>query len=115
MTIEEVTALVQGEIVAGAEYGDRLVKTVIASDLMSDVLTVRDHDNLLLMTGLCNMQSIRTCEMSDIEMLLVVRGKVVTPEMIELAEDNDMVVITTKLSMFKTAGLLYEAGLASIY
>ena len=93
MTVEEIATLVQGEILGGEEYKSRQVERIFASDLMSDVLTLKDYDNLMLMTGLCNLQSIRTCEMSDIQMILIVRGKVVTPEMLELAEDNDMVIV----------------------
>lgn len=115
MTVEEIATLVQGEFVCGEDFKDRDVTHIIASDLMSDVLTIKDTDNLMLMTGLCNLQSIRTCEMSDIEMMLVVRGKTVTDEMIELAEDNDMVIIKTGFSMYKAAGILYEAGIPSIY
>ena len=100
MTVEEIATLVQGEIIAGTEYKDKKVERVFASDLMSDVLTLKDYDNLMLVTGLCNLQSIRTCEMSDIEIILIVRGKVVTPEMLELAEDNDMVVIRTDFSLY---------------
>lgn len=115
MTVEEIATLVQGEFICGEDFKDRDVTHIIASDLMSDVLTIKDTDNLMLMTGLCNLQSIRTCEMSDIEMMLVVRGKTVTDEMIELAEDNDMVIIKTGFSMYKAAGILYEAGIPSIY
>ncbi len=115
MTIEDVSTLVQGEIICGAEFKDREVGKVFASDLMSDVLTIRDSDGLLLVTGLSNLQSIRTCEMSDIQMILVARGKAVTDEMIELAEDNEMIIIRTDFSMYKTAGILYSAGLPPIY
>jgi hypothetical protein len=91
------------------------VERIFASDLMSDVLTLKDYDNLMLLTGLCNLQSIRTCEMSDIQMILIVRGKEVTPEMLELAEDNEMIVVRTEFSMYKTAGILYGAGIPAVY
>ena len=107
--------MVQGEFVCGEAYKDREVAKVFASDLMSDVLTIKDTEGLLLLTGLCNLQSIRTCEMSDIQLMLVVRGKVVTDEMIELAEDNDMVIVRTTFSLYKTAGILYGAGIPAIY
>ena len=115
MTVREIATLVQGEILGGEEYQDREVERIFASDLMSDVLTLKDYDNLMLVTGLCNLQSIRTCEMSDIEMILVVRDKAVTDEMLELAEDNDMIIVKTKYSMYKTAGILYGAGIPAIY
>ena len=115
MTIEEIINLVQGEILCGDERVKEEVACVFASDLMSDVLTLKDNDGLMLLTGLCNLQSIRTCEMSDINYILIVRGKEVTDDMLELAEDNDMVIIRTKYSMFKTSGILYAAGLPPVY
>lgn len=115
MTVREIATLVQGDILGGEEYQGREVERIFASDLMSDVLTLKDYDNLMLVTGLCNLQSIRTCEMSDIQMILVVRGKEVTPEMLELAEDNDMIVVRTAFSMYKTAGILYGAGIPPVY
>ena len=115
MTLKEIKDLVQGEIICGEDYLDQQIECVFASDLMSDVLTLKDVNNLLLLTGLSNLQSIRTCEMSDISFLLIVRGKEVTEEMKELAEDNDMVVIRTEFSMYKTSGILYNAGLPAVY
>lgn len=115
MTLKEIKDLVQGEIICGEDYLDQQIECVFASDLMSDVLTLKDANNLLLLTGLSNLQSIRTCEMSDICYMLVVRGKAVTDEMKELAEDNDMVIIRTNFSMYKTAGILYGAGLPAVY
>ncbi len=115
MTLREIIPLVNGVVITGEEFLDREVEFVFASDLMSDVLTIKDHDGLLLLTGLCNLQSMRTCEMADIQMVLVVRGKVVTEDMIEIAQDNDIVLISTQYSMYKTSGILYNANLPSVY
>ncbi len=115
MTIEEVATLVQGTIIGGSKFKDRQVDFIFASDLMSDVLTLKDVNNLMLMTGLSNLQAIRTCEMSDIQMLLIVRGKAVTDEMLEIAEENDMTIVQTKFSLYKSSGILYNAGINPIY
>lgn len=85
-----------------------------ASDLMSDVLTV-DHENLVLITGLANLQVIRTAEMSDISCIILVRGKKATADMIELAEENNITIIECEYSLFKTSGLLYQAGLKPLF
>lgn len=91
------------------------VNLVFASDLMSDVLTVKDADDILLMTGLCNLQTIRTCEMAEIRVVLFVRGKKVTDEMKELAEENDMLLIETDFSLYRCSGILYQSGLQALY
>ncbi len=114
MTLQEIANLVNGEFVCGAEHAQDNVSHGFASDLMSDVLTLK-MSNFLLVTGLANIQSMRTAEMSDTQYILFVRNKEVTPEMLELAEDSNMVVLRSPYSMFKTAGILYGAGLQPVY
>lgn len=115
MKVQEVLSLISGTIVEGEAGLDKEIDCAFASDLMSDVLTLRTDKTVMLITGLCNMQTIRTCEMSDIKVIMFVRGKQVTEEMIELAEENEMTLITTKYSLYRTAGLLYNANLPSVY
>ena len=115
MKIQEIKSLISGTIVEGEAGQNKEVDCAFASDLMSDVLTLRTEKSLMLITGLCNMQTIRTCEMSDIKVIMFVRGKQVTDEMIELAQENEMTLITTKFSLYRTAGLLYSAGLPGVY
>jgi predicted transcriptional regulator len=114
MKIGQITELLNGKVVCGEEFLDRCVNSVFASDLMSDVLTLRS-DDLLLMTGLGNVQTIRTAEMSDINTIIFVRNKKVNEEMLKLAAENDMVLIECPYSMFKASGILYQAGLEPIY
>lgn len=113
MTLREITTLLNGQAIIGEEMLDEEENFVFASDLMSDVLTL--NDTPLLVTGLCNMQTIRTCDMACITHLVIVRNKKPTEEMLELAADNDMVVITTEYSLFRTCGILYEAGMKPIF
>ncbi len=87
---------------------------LFASDLMSDVLT-QSNDHVLLITGLANMQTIRTAEMSDINCVVFARNKKATPEMIELAKESDIVLIACRYSLFRTCGLLYQAGVKPIF
>lgn len=93
---------------------DESVVYAFSSDLMSDVLTIK-VDNFILITGLANIQSIRTAEISDVQFILFVRGKKVTEEMISLAKDNGMAIIQTDYSLYKTSGILYGAGLMPVY
>jgi len=114
MKISEIASAVNGEILCGSQHLDDHVETAFASDLMSDVLTLK-IENLLMITGLSNIQSIRTAEMSDIKYVLIVRNKEVTEDMVELAEENDMVLIRSAYSMFKASGILYQNNLKPVY
>lgn len=114
MKLSQVAEILNATIICGEEFLSHEVSHVFASDLMSDVLTV-DSRNLLLLTGLTNVQTIRTSEMADILYIVIVRNKKVTPEMREIANENNMVILECSYSMFKTCGILYSAGLQPVY
>ncbi len=114
MKICEIADAVNGEVVCGSDRLEEDIDKAFASDLMSDVLTLK-FQNFMLITGLSNIQSIRTAEMSDVQYVLIVRNKEITMDMVELAEDSGMVLIRSPFSMFKTAGILYQMGLKPVY
>ena len=114
MIIRDLCVFVNGTVVCGANRIDETVDFAFASDLMSDVLTVKTNQFILL-TGLANIQSIRTVEMSDTPFLLLCRDKEVSDEMRELAEESNILIMKSPYSLYKCAGILYSAGLKPIY
>jgi len=91
------------------------------SDLMSDALmimsTVKDSETLndsVLITGLTTNQSIRTAEMLDVEVVLLVRGKTPAEPVIELAKESGIALLGTELTMFNVSGLMYQEGIHGI-
>lgn len=115
MKISEVINILGCKVISGFDFiEDAFIETAFSSDLMSDVLTL-DESNVLLLTGLCNLQSIRTAEMAEIKCILFVRDKRPTQEMISLATENDMILLEYPGSMFKASGLLYNAGVQPVY
>ena len=89
---------------------DHEVHTACGSDLMSDVLAFV-KDQAVLLTGLMNQQVVRTAEMMDILCIIFVRGKEPAPEVVELAREKDLAVMTTTHRMFTACGLLFQSGL----
>lgn len=89
---------------------DREIKCIVASDLMSDVLNSSVSAELLL-TGLANNQTIRTCDIAGIGVIIFVRGKKPDKETIKLAEESDILLLSSKLSMFDACGILYSQGI----
>ena len=88
---------------------------VFAADLMSDALAMVNSDctKTLLVTGLQNAQSLRTAEMLDIDTIIYVRGKHLTPEDIALAKEMEINAFSTPKTMYEACGILYELGLRS--
>jgi predicted transcriptional regulator len=114
MLLSEICEIVNGTVVSGESRINQKVEFAFASDLMSDVLTLK-VDHFILITGLANIQSVRTAEMSDAPYLLLCRGKEVSDDMLALAKEINVLIIKSPYSMFKCAGLLYGAGLKPVY
>lgn len=110
MKLGDVKKVVCAESAWNAHGGDREVGSCHASDLLSDVLTFRGPDSLLL-TGLTNAQVVRTAEISDFAAICFVRGKKPQPETVKLAEQKDIPLFVTPLSMYESCGRLWAAGL----
>ena len=114
MLISEIIKITDAALLTVESLTNTNVERAFASDLMSDVLTL-DTDNLLLITGLNNLQTIRTAEMAEIKFILFVRSKKPTPQMIELARNENMTLMVCSKSMFQASGLLFQAGLKPVY
>lgn len=112
MKIKTIVELLNAEIVCGEEKLDTDVNSACGCDMMSDVLAFV-KDQAVLLTGLCNLQVIRTAEMMDMRCVVFVRGKKPTDDIIEMANECGIVVLTSELRMYTACGLLYANGLQS--
>ena len=114
MKLQQIADLVEGSICTCTANGGLELTKAFTSDLMSDVLRF-PMDETLLITGLCNTQTIRTAEMADLQVVIIGRGKQPDEEMLSLAEESDITIITSKLSLFMMSAILYNAGLQPPY
>jgi predicted transcriptional regulator len=110
MKIGEIKDLLCAELICGEEHVSTEVSYGFGSDLMSDVLAYVKGGSILL-TGLTNTQVIRTAEMADLHAIIFVRGKAPEQDLVNLAKENNIVLMTTKDSMYTAAGKLYCKGL----
>lgn len=114
MKIEELLSLIEGRVVTQTNYLHLDITHGLSSDLMSDVLTL-ETEHTVLVTGLANIQAIRTSEMLDIHCIIIARNKKVTPEMKVVAEQCGITLIETSFSVFKTVGILFQKGIQPVY
>ena len=110
MKIVTIKQLLDAEVVCNEELLDKHVYSACGSDMMRDVLAYV-KDQAVLLTGLVNSQVIRTAEMMDMVCIVLVRSKLPTPEMIDLARESGIVLMTTSKRMYEACGLLYSSGL----
>jgi predicted transcriptional regulator len=110
MTVREIIKILGADLIAGEGSIDNDVHMACGSDMMSDVLAyVKDQS--VLLTGLVNPQVVRTAEMMDIRCIVFVRGKMPDCDMVRLAQERGIVLLSTPHRMFTACGLLYSGGL----
>ena len=110
MKISEIRDLLDAKVMTGEEALDHEVSSACCSDMMSDVLAyVKDQG--VLITGLVNPQVIRTAVMMDMVCVVFVRSKAPTPEMLKLAKESGIVVMSTEKRLYEACGILYSNGL----
>ncbi len=110
MKVKDIQEILGAEVICRADLLETEVNAACGSDMMSDVLAFV-KEQAVLMTGLVNPQVVRTAEMMDMHCIVFVRGKRPDLNMIEMAEDRDMVMLCTEHEMFTSCGKLYSAGL----
>jgi predicted transcriptional regulator len=113
MKLKEIIDLIEGTLYVPGVTLDAEVKGGCGADLMSDVLAAIKPDAILL-TGLCNPQVVRTAQMADVRAIVLVRGKRPPAETVELANRENIPLISSPYGMFELCGRLYQAGLPSL-
>ncbi len=110
MKISKMQELLDAKVLCCEENLGKHVYSAFGCDLMSDVLAYVT-DQAVLLTGLVNPQVIRTALMLDMVCIIFVRSKVPNEEMISLAKENGIVMMSTDKTLYTTCGLLYSNGL----
>lgn len=110
MTVADIKDFLQAQVLCGEGQLGCEVHTACGSDMMSDVLAFV-KDQAVLLTGLVNPQVVRTAEMMDICCVVFVRGKQPDENVMRLAKERDIALLSTPMRMFTACGILYEKGL----
>ncbi len=110
MTLGEIQEILEARVLVAAQEVNLQIEMACGCDLMSDVLSFTKEHSLLL-TGLTNVQVVRTAEMANIKAVVFVRGKKPDRETIALAAAQQIPLLMTDLLMYEACGRLYKHGL----
>ena len=113
LSLTDIKDLLRAKVIVGEDKLDIPVKAGTASDLMSDMLTGQNND-VVLLTGLCNVQVIRTSVIAGVLAVVLVRGKQPTPEIITQAREHGLPLLSTPFTMFTACGRLFSKGLRGV-
>jgi predicted transcriptional regulator len=113
MTLQEIQALLQCEVLTQGDDLQLDVSQVVASDGMSEILAFAKSKELMI-TGLTNIQSIRTADIAGVSAVIYCRGKLPDKKVIEFARQKHIPVLATRMGMFDICGVLYNKGLKGV-
>ena len=110
MNLAAIRDLLQCAVLVGGESLAIEVDTAVAADGMSAVLAA-PHPGALMVTGLANIQSVRTADVADVRAIVYIRGKLPNDKVIELARQKKIPLLATRLGIFDVCGILREKGM----
>jgi predicted transcriptional regulator len=113
MTLAEIRDILECEILTDGDDLSIEVHQVVASDGMSEILAFAKSSELMI-TGLTNIQSIRTADIAGVSAVIYCRGKRPDRKVIEFAKLKRIPVMVTKMVMFDICGILYNKGLKGV-
>jgi redox-sensing transcriptional repressor len=108
MKLEDLAAGIGANIVTPGKPGGTTVAKVYAGDRVSDLLN-EASDKTLLVSNLASVQMLRVAELMDVPGICFVNGVEPDGEMIQLARDNDTLLMVSPQGVFETCGLIYQA------
>ena len=113
MKLSKIVEALDATILAGEDKLEEVITRCGASDLMSDVLAAVSEDCILL-TGLTTVQVIRTAMVAGVGAVVIVRKKKAPQEVIDMAKDQGIPLISSPYSMFVSCGRLHACGLVGL-
>ena len=113
MRLSEIVDTLDAKVLAGKDKLDREIRTCGASDLMSDILAGLS-EGCILLTGLTTVQVIRTAMVAGVGAVVFVRGKTPPQQVIDLARDQSLPLISSPYSMFVSCGRLHACNLTGL-
>ena len=114
MTLAEIKEILRAKVIVGDDMLDTEVTAGAASDLMSDLLTGPGKTGVLVLSGLNNIQVIRTALIAGVSAVVLVRNKEPNEDVIDHARKHELPIMSTPFSMYTASGRLLRQGLRGV-
>jgi predicted transcriptional regulator len=113
MKLSQIVEALEAKVLTGDDLLEKDIDTCGASDLMSDILAGLS-EGCILLTGLTTVQVIRTAMVAEVGAVVFVRGKTPPQEVINLAQEQELPLISSPYSMFVSCGRLHACNLTGL-
>jgi hypothetical protein len=110
MTVDDIAAVLDGTLVAGAPEGARLAAGGYVSDLLSDVIAnAREGDVWITLQRHVNVVAV--AQLKSLAAIVLVNGRLPETDTAARADQERIPIVSTRLTAFDAAGRLYATGL----
>lgn len=113
MKLSEIRDILECEVLTGDDDLSAEVHQVVASDGMSEILAFAKSRELMI-TGLTNIQAVRTADIAGVSAIVFCRGKRPDARVVEFAKKKRIPVLATRMVMFDICAILYNKGLKGV-
>jgi len=113
MELAEIKEALKAKLLVGEDKLGLSIEAGAGCDLMSDLLS-RPMVGVVVLSGLNNLQVIRTALIAGAAAVVLVRGKEPDQEMVSEARSHGLPVLSTPFTMFTACGRLFKQGLRGI-
>lgn len=113
MTLDDIRDILQCEVLTEGDDLTVDVQHVVASDGMSEILAFARSRELMI-TGLTNIQAVRTADIAGVSAIVFCRGKRPDTRVVEFAKKKRIPVLATRMVMFDICAVLYNRGLKGV-
>ncbi len=107
MKLEDLARGIGATIITPGKPGGTTVAKIYAGDRVSDLLN-EASDKTLLVSNLASVQMLRVAELMDVPGICFVNGVEPDGEMVQLARENDTLLMVSPQGVFETCGLIYQ-------
>ena len=111
--LSEIRDLLNATVLVGDDKLEISVTGCCAGDLMSDILRGATEGTVLV-TGLNNIQVIRTAVIVGVAAVVLVRKKLPDETLVAHARKHGLPLLSTPCTMFSACGRLFEIGIQGI-
>jgi predicted transcriptional regulator len=108
MTVRDLIPILSTQLLVEGHGIDTQIKEIVVSDLMSDVLMI-EAEEFIVLTSLASEQVIRTADIVGATAVVLVNGKQPQSNMIELAREMTMTLLSTPFSTYEACIVLHKA------
>ena len=106
MIAKELIQLLDAKLTTNENTLNNSFEGIYVGDLLSNIMANIDEDNLLV-TIMCNMNTIAVASLKDVPMIVFCENKQATEEMINKANELNIAIIQTKYSAAEVLRKIY--------